>query len=194
MPLTEDGRHRFLNLRVDHAMPGEPAGQTALTRLTLVADKLWNRESRPQYAAICYRRTGESSCPIEILLITSRGTGRWVIPKGWPMGKKKPHEVASQEAWEEAGVRGRVRKKAWGHFTYVKRLDDGDLIPAMVQVHLLDVQTMEDDFPERHQRDLQWFSPSMAASAVGEPELRGLFARLEQREKQRTAGGASKAG
>lgn len=92
-------------------MPGEPAGQTALTRLTLVADKLWNRESRPQYAAICYRRTGESSCPIEILLITSRGTGRWVIPKGWPMGKKKPHEVASQEAWEEAGVRGRVRKR-----------------------------------------------------------------------------------
>ncbi|AYD05101.1 hypothetical protein RRU01S_24_00720 [Agrobacterium rubi TR3 = NBRC 13261] len=110
------------------------------------------------------------------------------------MAKKKPHEVASQEAWEEAGVRGRVRKKAWGHYTYVKRLGDGEFIPAMVQVHLLDVQRMEDDFPERHQRDLQWFSPRLAASAVGEPELRGLFARLEEREIQRAAAVASKAG
>ncbi|CUX06554.1 NUDIX hydrolase [Agrobacterium rhizogenes] len=175
-------------------MPGEPAGQTALARLAMVADKLWTGEIRTQYAAICYRRTDDSSGPIEVLLITSRGTGRWVIPKGWPMAKKKPHEVASQEAWEEAGVRGRVRKKAWGHYTYVKRLGDGEFIPAMVQVHLLDVQRMEDDFPERHQRDLQWFSPRLAASAVGEPELRGLFARLEEREIQRAAAVASKAG
>lgn len=92
-------------------MPGEPAGQTALARLAMVADKLWTGEIRTQYAAICYRRTDDSSGPIEVLLITSRGTGRWVIPKGWPMAKKKPHEVASQEAWEEAGVRGRVRKR-----------------------------------------------------------------------------------
>lgn len=52
---------------------------------------------------------------------------------------------------------------------------------------------MEDDFPERHQRELQWFSPRLAASAVGEPELRGLFARLEEREIQRAAAVASKA-
>lgn len=94
---------------------------------------------------------------IEVLLITSRDSGRWVIPKGWPMRKKKPHQVARQEAWEEACVRGRVGKKAWGHYTYMKKLDDGELVPAVVQVHLLDVAQMEDDFPERQQRRLAWF-------------------------------------
>lgn len=92
------------------------------------------------------------------------------------MRKKKPHEVASKEAWEEAGVRGRIQKKAWGHYTYVKKLDDGELEPAMVQVHIIDVQTMKAEFPECKQRRLEWFSPAVAASAVGEPELGGLIA------------------
>ncbi|NKL59562.1 NUDIX hydrolase [Rhizobium leguminosarum] len=159
-------------------MAGELSRRTSLSQPEHVSDKLLHGDVRTQYAAICHRQNnGDGS--IEVLLITSRDSGRWVIPKGWPMRKKKPHEVARQEAWEEAGGRGRVRKKAWGHYTYMKKLDDGELVPAIVQVHLLDVAQMEDDFPERHQRRLAWFMPSIAASAVEEPELRGLITKLE---------------
>lgn len=106
------------------------------------------------------------------------------------MGKKKPHEVAGQEAWEEAGVRGRIRKKPWGHYTYVKKLGDGELVPAMVQVHLIDVREIDDKFPERHQRRLEWFSPAVAALSVGEPELRGLITKLGERENRRSRSSA----
>ncbi|UHS59832.1 NUDIX hydrolase [Agrobacterium vaccinii] len=159
-------------------MAGELSRRTSLSQRAHVADKLFHGDVRTQFAAICYRQNN-SDGSIEVLLITSRDSGRWVIPKGWPMRKKKPHEVARQEAWEEAGVRGRVLKKAWGHYTYMKKLDDGELVPAVVQVHLLDVAQMEDDFPERHQRRLAWFMPSIAASAVEEPELSGLLTKLE---------------
>lgn len=63
-------------------------------------------DARAQFAAICYRQTGDLARPIEVLLITSRDTGRWVIPKGWPKRRKTGYEVARLEAWEEAGVRG----------------------------------------------------------------------------------------
>lgn len=141
--------------------------------------KLLKADVKTQYAAICYRRRPNQGGAIEVLLITSRDTGRWVIPKGWPMGKKKPHQVACTEAWEEAGVRGRVQKKAWGHYSYVKKLDDGNLVPATVQVHLLDVRELESEYPEKNERRLGWFTPAAAASCVKEPELRGLFSKLE---------------
>lgn len=144
-----------------------------------VDDKLPKGDVRTQYAAICFRRVPEQDGAIEVLLITSRDSGRWVVPKGWPMGKKKPHQIACTEAWEEAGVRGRVQKKAWGHYTYLKRLDDGNLVPALVQVHLLDVQGLESDYPEKDERRLSWFTPAAAASSVREPELRCLISKLE---------------
>ncbi|MCM2476787.1 NUDIX hydrolase [Rhizobium sp. CG5] len=159
-------------------MAGELSRRTSLSQLARVTDTLFHGNVRTQYAAICHRQNS-SDGSIEVLLITSRDSGRWVIPKGWPMRKKKPHEVARQEAWEEAGVRGRVRKKVWGHYTYMKKLDDGDLVPAVVQVHLLDVAQMENDFPERDQRRLAWFRPSIAALAVEEPELSGLITKLD---------------
>ncbi|NTA14330.1 NUDIX hydrolase [Agrobacterium tumefaciens] len=149
------------------------------TEFAAVADKLPKGDVRTQYAAICFRRVPSRDGAIEVLLITSRDSGRWVIPKGWPMGRKKPHQVACAEAWEEAGVRGRVHKKAWGHYTYVKKLDDGKLVPAMVQVHLLDVQELETDYPEKNERRLSWFTPAAAASSVKEPGLRGLISKLE---------------
>jgi 8-oxo-dGTP pyrophosphatase MutT (NUDIX family) len=167
-------------------MPFERSKPAGLSQLALVADKLCRGEILSQYAAICYRHTGRADGSVEVLLITSRDSGRWVIPKGWPMRKKNPHEVAGQEAWEEAGVRGRIRKKPWGYYTYVKKLDGGELVPAMVQVHLIDVREIDDEFPERHQRRLEWFAPAVAASSVGEPELRGLITKLEQREKRRS--------
>jgi len=171
-------------------MPFDRSEHGNLGQLVLVADKLCRGEIISQYAAICYRHTGRFDGSIEVLLITSRDSGRWVIPKGWPMGKKKPHKVAGQEAWEEAGVRGRIRKKPWGHYTYVKKLDSGELVPAMVQVHLIDVREIADEFPERHQRKSEWFSPAVAASSVGEPELRGLITKLGERKNRRSRSSA----
>ena len=52
-----------------------------------------------------------------VLLVTSRETRRWIIPKGWPMKGRKDHEAAAQEALEEAGVTGHVHKHPMGAYT-----------------------------------------------------------------------------
>ncbi|UIK02464.1 NUDIX hydrolase (plasmid) [Rhizobium leguminosarum] len=114
----------------------------------------------------------------EVLLITSRDTGRWVIPKGCGMRNKKPHQVAEREAWEEAGVVGRAEKKPCGLYTYVKSLRKGQIAPAVVQVHLLSVTRCDRKFPEKGQRLLRWLSPYEAAAAVEEPELKSLLSRV----------------
>ena len=71
----------------------------------------------PQVAALPVRRKGDGD--IEVLLITSRKTNRWIIPKGWPMKGKKRHEAAAQEALEEAGISGHVHKKPLGSYVSV---------------------------------------------------------------------------
>ncbi|WP_168879946.1 NUDIX hydrolase [Rhizobium sp. P28RR-XV] len=152
--------------------------KTYLSRLAGEADKLFAGRSIEQYGAICYRRAqGQEN--VEILLITSRDSGRWVIPKGWPMDRKLPHQVAEREAWEEAGVRGKARKKRFGYYTYLKVLGTGETVPSIVQVHLLDVAELAERFPERGQRQLQWFSPNEAAAHVREPELKSLLRGVE---------------
>jgi 8-oxo-dGTP pyrophosphatase MutT (NUDIX family) len=60
---------------------------------------------RTQFAALCYRVVKKK---VKVLVISSRGTGRWIVPKGWPMDGKTPADAALQEAWEEAGVIGKV--------------------------------------------------------------------------------------
>ncbi|NTF97907.1 NUDIX hydrolase [Rhizobium rhizogenes] len=133
-----------------------------------------------EYAALCFRHVPGWEQPVQVLLITSRDTGRWVIPKGWGMAKKKPHEVARIEAWEEAGVRGKVRKKPCGYYTYAKRLGEGGSMLSIVQVHLLCVLELDEEFPEKGQRELHWFSPAAAATVVYEPDLRVLIANVRE--------------
>lgn len=62
---------------------------------------------------------------VRVLLLTSRETKRWVIPKGWPMKGRKPYEAAAQEALEEAGVIGHTKKNPIGSYVYFKRRDSG---------------------------------------------------------------------
>ncbi|WP_018445488.1 NUDIX hydrolase [Rhizobium gallicum] len=135
--------------------------------------------SAQQYGALCFRKTPDST--VEVLLITTRDTGRWTIPKGWPIKGLAPHEVAEREAWEEAGVKGRVKKRVFGHFVYIKALDDGRKIPAFVEVHLLYARSSKKRFPECKERKLTWLRPADAAALVNEPELQGLFRRMETR-------------
>ena len=109
------------------------------------------------------------------MLITSRETQRWVIPKGWPMKGKAPHEAAAIEAHEEAGLDGTVAETAVGTYRYDKRLKKGADRPVVVEVFPLRVETISDDWPEMDQRRRQWFSPAVAAALVDEAELKALL-------------------
>lgn len=160
-------------------MPNDDRRRSALSRLADVAEQIFDGKSISQYGALCVRTSRKTGEPL-VLLITSRDTGRWVIPKGWGMRKKEPHEVAEREAWEEAGVIGHAAKEPCGFYSYVKSLQNGARAPAIVQVHLLNVKSMDRKFPERGERILQWFNPQEAAAAVTEPELKGLLARIPQ--------------
>ena len=110
----------------------------------------------------------------EIMLITSRETRRWVVPKGWPMKGRKDHEAAAQEAREEAGLEGRIHKHPIGAYTYLKRTN-GVAEPCRVMVYRLDVEGERRSWRERGQRERRWFSAAEAANHVAEPRLASMI-------------------
>jgi 8-oxo-dGTP pyrophosphatase MutT (NUDIX family) len=118
----------------------------------------------------------------KVLLVTSRGTGRWVIPKGWPMEGRTLGGAAAQEAWEEAGVRGQISADELGRYTYEKRQDARSAVHIEVRVFALEVESQSDDFPERRERKRRWLRPSEAAQLVAEPELKNILEGLEDPE------------
>jgi 8-oxo-dGTP pyrophosphatase MutT (NUDIX family) len=122
-----------------------------------------------QVGALCWRRNGEGE--LRVLLITSRDTGRWVIPKGWPMRNRTDAEAAAREAFEEAGVTGVAATRSLGLYPYDKVLGKGRFVPCVVRVFALAVAGLAEDFPERGQRRIKWFPPDKAAKKVLEPEL-----------------------
>lgn len=126
---------------------------------------------RMQLAAIPFR---ETEAGIEVLLITSRDTGRWVVPKGWPMEDKRPHRAAEIEAFEEAGAIGRAFKKAIGRYDYVK---DG-LVPCRVVLFALPIDRLLDEWPEDAQRERRWYTPQEASNLVAEAELADVLAKF----------------
>lgn len=129
-----------------------------------------------QIGALPVRRDGNGA--LRVLLVTSRETKRWIIPKGWPMKNKKDHEAAAQEAREEAGVEGTVTKTPIGSYLYWKRRETHfDL--CQVSVYLLTVERNLKKWREQAQRDVQWFEPAEAAHLVAEPGLASLIAGLE---------------
>ena len=111
----------------------------------------------------------------EILLITSRGTGRWIIPKGWPMAGRTLAQAAAQEAWEEAGVEGRMHEAEIGRYEYEKEQDSGFSVSVEVRVFLLEVDRLRHAFPESGERRRRWFAPVDAARLVAEPGLKRIL-------------------
>jgi hypothetical protein len=105
------------------------------------------------------------------MLITSRETRRWVIPKGWPMLGRKPHRVAEIEAFQEAGVKGVVKKKSIGAYSYTKVLADGHIRLCFVEVYPLRVTLEAVKWRESAERDLAWFRAEEAAALVDEGGL-----------------------
>ena len=110
---------------------------------------------------------------VEVLLITSRGQRRWVIPKGIVEPGWSPVDSAAREAWEEAGLRGRLRPQAAGTFAYPKWGGE-----CRVEVFLLQVEREDEDWPEAALRRRQWLSVEEAAGRVDEPQLRRLLEQL----------------
>jgi 8-oxo-dGTP pyrophosphatase MutT (NUDIX family) len=124
-----------------------------------------------QVAALCFRkRKGQ----LEILLITSRQTKRWVTPKGWPMPPLTDYNAARREAFEEAGVEGRMTRKKLGSFGYAK-LRANDSLPVRVDVYLLEVKREKTTWPEMGERKRRWFDVDEAVHRVHEPQLRKLI-------------------
>ncbi len=113
-----------------------------------------------------------------MLLITSRETKRWVIPKGWPMVGLKDFTSAKREALEEAGVAGQISKASVGTYGYEKRIKAGDTLNCTVVVFPLQVKTMLRNWKEKHERTRSWFSAEEAAKLVQEPALKTIIETL----------------
>ena len=132
------------------------------------------KRQRTQYAALPY---ANSLGITRVLLVTSRDTGRWIVPKGWPERKTKPCDQAAREAYEEAGVLGRVTRKPFGSYRYQKRLRKG-AVTCLVEVYLLKVERELDEWPERGQRLRRWMTPGEAMLLVDDAGLAEILLRL----------------
>lgn len=130
------------------------------------------KKHRVQNAALPYRVVDGR---LEVLLVTSRDTGRWILPKGWAEKEVKPHAMAAREAFEEAGVLGRIAKKPFATYQYEKRLCEDRSVSCEVTVFPLEVDEILEDWPEKGQRRRQWLGPSQAALAISDSGLKGVL-------------------
>jgi 8-oxo-dGTP pyrophosphatase MutT (NUDIX family) len=131
-----------------------------------------------QYGALPWRLRGDE---VQILLITSRRTRRWIIPKGWPMDGLKPQDAAAREAQEEAGVFGEISARPIGQYRYAKTMRNGHQISCRVEVFPLKVALEEHDWAEMDARERRWVSVPDAIASVHESQLKALIRRFASR-------------
>jgi 8-oxo-dGTP pyrophosphatase MutT (NUDIX family) len=142
------------------------------------------RAKRVQYAALPYRLNRRSRT--EIMLVTSRETQRWIIPKGWPQRGKAAPDAAAHEAFEEAGVVGSVGRRSVGSFSYEKRLRNGAVVVCEVRVFPLKVARQTKRWPEKDQRQVKWLPAKEAAETVQEDKLSKIIRRLANKPAAKT--------
>ncbi len=140
------------------------------------------RSSCVQFAALPWRR---SSCGLEVLIITSRRTRRWIVPKGWPLANLSPAESAAAEALEEAGVKGRMGTQPIGSFSYDKILRSGKAKRCRVKVFSLEVKIQRRKWPEKKRRETRWCDMQLAKDLVADRGLKRLLAKFAQRRVRR---------
>ncbi|WP_339770557.1 NUDIX hydrolase [uncultured Pseudosulfitobacter sp.] len=139
-----------------------------IKQLPITVNSARKTDVRTQFAALCWRVMDGK---VQILLITSRGSGRWIVPKGWPMDGQTPGEAALTEAWEEAGVLGKVDWRPVGLYSYSKSVDDDSDMPCVAMVYPVRVKSLAKTFPEALERKRRWVGRKKAARLVEEPEL-----------------------
>lgn len=126
---------------------------------------------RTQFAALCYRIKNDK---LQFCLVTSRRSGRWIVPKGWPMNGETPMDAAATEAFEEAGLRGKIQPRPVGVFSYYKVLSEDEL-PCIAVVYPLKVKKVLKKWPEDKERQRKWVSRKKAAAMVDDPELSAII-------------------
>ena len=136
---------------------------------------------RIQYAALPYRFTPAAA--LEILLVTTRRSRRWIIPKGWPIKGLRPPKSAAREAFEEAGVRGKVGAKSVWASSITTSCSSSNGIPVNCEVRVfpLLVKRQSESWPEFEQRVVQWVEPAKAVALIKEPGLKKLVAAFAKR-------------
>jgi 8-oxo-dGTP pyrophosphatase MutT (NUDIX family) len=156
--------------------------------MEMAADRRMTRDAEAgapangtQFAALPWRLSGGKP---RVLLVTSRGTGRWIVPKGWAMKDLAPWKAAAIEAMEEAGVAGRIAEEPFGTYTYQKLLDDGRSVLCRVKVYPLLVLKTRSSWKEQSERRRAWFRVGKAAKMVEEPELAALLRSLSKKPKK----------
>lgn len=112
---------------------------------------------------------------LKVLLVTSRDTGRFVIPKGWPMRNIGNSKAAAREAYEEAGIGGKISPLPIGSYEYNKIFGPGFALRCRVMVYSMQVAKILTKWPEKSERKRHWMSLDDAAASVHEPELRKLI-------------------
>lgn len=137
-----------------------------------------------QVAALPVRK-GEDGL-LEVLLVTSRETGRWVIPKGWPSKRLSDRDAAAREARQEAGVTGSMKSRPIGTYRYRKVQPEGTRL-LDVTVYLLKVEREKKSWPEKGQRQRSWFKADAAARRVREPSLQRLIRALSEKKRAKPA-------
>ena len=140
------------------------------------------REHGRQVAALCWRHSRKRTFQIEILLITSLNSKRWILPKGWQEAELSPSDNAAREAFEEAGVTGKVSARPVGTYHYLKEKKDGTGVPCSVDVYALAVTKQLDDWPEKNVRELAWMSVDQAVAQISEPGVRPILRNFRKQQ------------
>ena len=136
---------------------------------------------RAQFAALCFRWIKEQR-ESRILLISSRDSGRWILPKGWPVNGRTPAQSALLESYEEAGVQGKVYDQCMGHYSYTKLMGNRRAVACVVGVYPIRVKSLLKKFPERGERRRIWLSPKDAAKMISEPALKPMLRQFDPRK------------
>jgi 8-oxo-dGTP pyrophosphatase MutT (NUDIX family) len=134
-------------------------------------------EYAKQLAALPWRLGDDGK--IEFMMVTSRISRHWLIPKGWPIAGKSAPGSAAQEAFEEAGIKGKMERKPLGKYNYLKLLKDGSSVPCVVKVYGMRVTEELADWPEKEQRERRWFAPHEAAGLATEQGLAAFLASVK---------------
>ena len=143
-------------------------------------------KTKDQIAALPLRWKDDA---VEVLMVTSRDTGRWIVPKGWTMKGVKPWAAAAIEAMEEAGAKGHIAREVFGTYVYDKVMDDGEAQPCRVRVYPMVVDRLRDNWKEKGERKRRWFALRKAAELVDEPELARMLADLHVKPKKAPVAG-----
>ena len=112
------------------------------------------------------------------LLITTRKKRRWSVPKGWPIKRSAPHRTAATEAYEEAGVYGKIGKSRIGQFKK-RRLRKNRPVLCDVQIFPLEVKGQQGNWPEKNERTRIWIAPRQAVKLVRKAGLRRAIKTVE---------------